>query len=109
MGYVDEVIERVIAKNPGEPEFHQAVKEVLESLRPVVEANEALYRREALLERITEPDRQIKFRVPWVDDKGQVQVNTGYRVQFNNLHSFPTRRSSDLSNRWRQGRLGFRS
>ena len=84
MGYVDEVIERVIAKNPGEPEVHQAVKEVLESLRPVVEANEALYRREALLERITEPDRQIKFRVPWVDDKGQVQVNTRYRVQFNN-------------------------
>lgn len=84
MGYVDEVIERVIAKNPGEPEFHQAVKEVLESLRPVVDANEALYRREAMLERIVEPDRQIKFRVPWVDDKGQVQVNTGYRVQFNN-------------------------
>ncbi|MBQ9119412.1 MAG: NADP-specific glutamate dehydrogenase [Lachnospiraceae bacterium] len=84
MGYVDEVIERVIAKNPGEPEFHQAVKEVLESLRPVVEANEEVYRREALLERITEPDRQIKFRVPWVDDKGQVQVNVGYRVQFNN-------------------------
>ncbi|MDE7297931.1 MAG: NADP-specific glutamate dehydrogenase [Lachnospiraceae bacterium] len=84
MGYVDEVIERVITKNPGEPEFHQAVKEVLESLRPVVEKNEEVYRREALLERITEPDRQIKFRVPWVDDKGQVQVNTGYRVQFNN-------------------------
>ena len=84
MGYVDEVIERVIAKNPGEPEFHQAVKEVLESLRPVVDANEKLYRREALLERLVEPDRQIKFRVPWVDDKGQVQVNTGYRVQFNN-------------------------
>ncbi len=84
MGYVDEVIERVIAKNPGEPEFHQAVKEVLESLRPVVEANEKVYRREALLERLVEPDRQIKFRVPWVDDKGQVQVNTGYRVQFNN-------------------------
>ena len=69
MGYVDEVIERVITKNPGEPEFHQAVKEVLESLRPVVDANEALYRKEAILERITEPDRQIKFRVPWVDDK----------------------------------------
>ncbi len=84
MGYVDEVIERVITKNPGEPEFHQAVKEVLESLRPVVDANEAVYRREALLERIVEPDRQFKFRVPWVDDKGQVQVNTGYRVQFNN-------------------------
>lgn len=84
MGYVDEVIERVITKNPGEPEFHQAVREVLESLRPVVEKNEEVYRREALLERITEPDRQIKFRVPWVGDQGQVQVNTGYRVQFNN-------------------------
>ena len=60
------------------------VKEVLESLRPVVDANEEVYRREALLERLVEPDRQIKFRVPWVDDKGQVQVNTGYRVQFNN-------------------------
>lgn len=84
MGYVDEVIELVIKKNPAEPEFHQAVKEVLESLRPVVDANEEKFRREALLERIVEPDRQIKFRVPWVDDKGQVQVNTGYRVQFNN-------------------------
>ncbi|MCI8859759.1 NADP-specific glutamate dehydrogenase [Lachnospiraceae bacterium 66-29] len=84
MSYVDEVLERVIAKNPAEPEFHQAVKEVLESLRPVIEANEEKYRREALLERLTEPDRQFKFRVPWVDDKGQVQVNTGYRVQFNN-------------------------
>ena len=84
MGYVDEVIERAIAKNPGEPEFIQAVKEVLNSLRPVVDANEDLYRREALLERLIEPDRQFKFRVPWVDDKGQVQVNVGYRVQFNN-------------------------
>ena len=84
MGYVDQVIEAVIRKNPSEPEFHQAVKEVLESLRPVVDANEDQYRKEALLERLVEPDRQIKFRVPWVDDKGQVQVNTGYRVQFNN-------------------------
>lgn len=84
MSYVDEVLERVIAKNPAEPEFHQAAKEVLNSLRPVIEANEELYRKEALLERLTEPDRQFKFRVPWVDDKGQVQVNTGYRVQFNN-------------------------
>jgi len=83
MSYVDEIIERVIAQNPGEPEFHQAVKEVLNSLRPVVEANEETYRREALLERLVEPERQIKFRVPWVDDKGQVQVNVGYRVQFN--------------------------
>ncbi|MGB4659094.1 MAG: NADP-specific glutamate dehydrogenase [Mobilitalea sp.] len=84
MGYVDVVIERVIKKNPGELEFHQAVKEVLESLRAVVAANEEKFRREGLLERIVEPDRQIKFRVSWVDDKGQVQVNTGYRVQFNN-------------------------
>ncbi len=84
MSYVDEVIEKVIAKNPSEPEFHQAVREVLESLRVVIEANEELYRREAVLERLVEPDRQIKFSVPWVDDKGQVQVNTGYRIQFNN-------------------------
>jgi len=84
MGYVDEVFEMVVKKNPAEPEFHQAVKEVLESLRPIIDQNEALYRKEALLERLVEPDRQIKFRVPWVDDKGQVQVNTGYRVQFNN-------------------------
>ena len=83
MSYVDEVIERVVAKNPAEPEFHQAVKEVLESLRPVIEANEEKYRKEALLERLTEPERQFKFRVPWVDDNGQVQVNTCYRVQFN--------------------------
>ena len=84
MSYVDEVLERVKAKNASEPEFLQAVEEVLESLRPVIEANEETYRKEALLERLTEPDRQFKFRVPWVDDKGQVQVNTGYRVQFNN-------------------------
>lgn len=84
MSYVDEVLERVKTKNASEPEFLQAVEEVLESLRPVIDANEALYRKEALLERLTEPDRQFKFRVPWVDDKGQVQVNTGYRVQFNN-------------------------
>ena len=83
MSYVDEVIELVVKKNPGEPEFHQAVKEVLDSLRPVVEANEEKYRKEALLERLVEPERVIMFRVPWVDDKGNVQVNKGYRVQFN--------------------------
>ncbi|MBQ6067500.1 MAG: NADP-specific glutamate dehydrogenase [Clostridia bacterium] len=82
MSYVDEVIERTVKENPNEPEFHQAVKEVLNSLRPVVEQNEAAYRRDALLERLVNPERQIKFRVPWIDDKGQVQVNTGYRVQF---------------------------
>ena len=84
MSYVDEVLARVKAKNAAEPEFLQAVEEVLESIRPVVEANEELYKKEAILERITEPDRQFKFRVAWVDDNGQVQVNTGYRVQFNN-------------------------
>lgn len=83
MSYVDEVIERVVKENPSEPEFHQAVKEVLNSLRVVVDANEEAFRRDALLERLVNPERQIKFRVPWVDDKGQVQVNTGYRVQFN--------------------------
>ena len=83
MSYVDEVIERVVLENPAEPEFHQAVKEVLESLRPVVEENEEKYRRDAILERLVNPERQIKFRVPWVDDKGQAHVNTGYRVQFN--------------------------
>ena len=84
MSYVDEVLARVKTKNAAEPEFLQAVDEVLESIRPVVEANEELYKKEAILERITEPDRQFKFRVAWVDDNGQVQVNTGYRVQFNN-------------------------
>ena len=83
MSYVDEVIDRVIRENPSEPEFHQAVKEVLDSLRPVVDANEQAFRRDALLERLVQPERQIKFRVPWIDDKGQVHVNTGYRVQFN--------------------------
>ncbi len=83
MSYVDEVYELVVAKNPAQPEFHQAVKEVLESLRVVIEANEEKYKRDALLERIVNPERQIVFRVPWVDDNGQVQVNTGYRVQFN--------------------------
>ena len=83
MSYVDEVIELVEKKNPGEPEFHQAVREVLESLKPVVEANEEKYRKAALLERLVEPERVIMFRVPWVDDNGTVHVNKGYRVQFN--------------------------
>lgn len=83
MSYVDEVYERVVAQNPSQPEFHQAVKEVLDSLRVVIEANEEEYRKDALLERLTTPERQILFRVPWVDDKGQVQVNNAMRVQFN--------------------------
>ena len=83
MSYVDEVLARVKTKNASQSEFLQAVEEVLDSLRPAVEANEEKFKKEALLERITEPERQIIFRVPWVDDNGQVQVNTGYRVQFN--------------------------
>ncbi len=83
MSYVDDVLAKVIAKNPSEPEFHQAVTEVFDSIRPLIEANEEFYKKEAILERITEPERMIKFRVPWVDDNGQVQVNMGIRVQFN--------------------------
>ena len=83
MSYVDEVYQYVVDKNPAQPEFHQAVKEVLDSLRVVIEEHEEQYRRDALLERIVTPERQILFRVPWVDDKGQVQVNNGFRVQFN--------------------------
>ncbi|MBQ7066921.1 MAG: NADP-specific glutamate dehydrogenase [Lachnospiraceae bacterium] len=83
MSYVDEVFEMVVEKNPAQPEFHQAVKEVLDSLRVVIEENEEAYRRDALLERLVTPERQILFRVPWVDDKGQVHVNNAFRVQFN--------------------------
>ena len=83
MSYVDEVFQMVVDKNPAQPEFHQAVKEVLESLRVVIEANEDAYRKDALLERLVTPERQLLFRVPWVDDKGQVQVNNAFRVQFN--------------------------
>ena len=83
MSYVDEVFQMVVDKNPAQPEFHQAVKEVLESLRVVIERNEEAYRRDALLERLVTPERQLLFRVPWVDDKGQVQVNNAFRVQFN--------------------------
>ena len=83
MSYVKEILERVAAQNPGQPEFLQAVTEVLESLRVVIEKNEDYYRKNAFLERLVTPERIVMFRVPWVDDKGQVQVNNGYRVQFN--------------------------
>ena len=78
--YVDEIIENVSAKYASQPEFIQTVTEILDSLRPVIEAKEEDYRRKALLERLVEPERQVIFRVPWTDDKGQVHVNTGYRV-----------------------------
>ena len=83
MSYVDEIKQRVAEQNLAQPEFQQAVEEVLESLRPVIEKNEAAYRRDALLERLTTSERNIIFSVPWVDDNGNVQLNRGYRVQFN--------------------------
>ena len=83
MSYVNEVLERVKKQNPNQPEFIQAVTEVLESLSAVIEKNEDTFRKNALLERLTTPERVVLFRVPWIDDQGQVQVNNGYRVQFN--------------------------
>ena len=83
MSYVDEILQRVKEQNVDQMEFQQAVQEVLESLRPVIERNEAAYRRDAILERLTTTERTIIFSVPWVDDNGQVQLNRGYRVQFN--------------------------
>ncbi len=82
MSYVDDVLADVKVKNANEPEFIQAVTEVLESLRVVVESD-PIYQEQAILERIVEPERIIIFRVPWVDDQGNVQVNRGFRVQFN--------------------------
>ena len=82
MSYVDNVLEELIAKNPAQPEFIQAAEEVLNSLKPVIERNPQ-FEKASLLERIVEPERQFMFRVPWVDDNGKVQVNRGFRVQFN--------------------------
>lgn len=83
MSYANDVLQKLIERNPGETEFHQAAREVLESLAPVVDAD-PVYHRNGILERMVEPDRVILFRVPWIDDKGHIQVNKGYRVQFNN-------------------------
>ncbi len=82
MSYVEKVLEELKKKNSNEPEFIQAVTEVLESIEPVIEKNPQ-YEKAGLLERLVEPERQIFFRVPWVDDNGKVQVNRGYRIQFN--------------------------
>lgn len=82
MTYVERVLENLKKQNPNEPEFHQAATEILTTLAPVIEQHPE-YEKAALLERFVEPERIIMFRVPWVDDKGNVQVNKGYRVQFN--------------------------
>ena len=84
MSYVDEVLEMVAERDPNEPEFCQAVRECLNAVRPLVDANEQIYRENAILERMVEPDRMFVFSVPWVDRNGKVQVNRGWRVQFNN-------------------------
>ena len=82
MSYINEVIELAKKKNPGESELHQAVEEVLESLRPVIEKHPK-YQKNKILERIIEPERVIMFRVPWTDDRGEIQVNRGFRIQYN--------------------------
>jgi len=79
---VEEFVANVVAKNPGEPEFHQAVREVVESVMPYCEEHPR-YLEAKILERMVEPERVIIFRVPWVDDKGQLQLNRGYRIQMN--------------------------
>lgn len=83
MSYINEKLDYIISQNPNETEFHQAVSEVFQYLGPVIEKNPE-YKKYNIIERICEPDRQIKFRISWVDDSGNVQVNRGYRVQFNN-------------------------
>ena len=82
LAYLSDLMDKVIKRNPGEPEFHQAVREVLESLEPVIEADPSLIEK-GVIDSIVEPERIIKFRVPWVDDNGKVQINRGFRVQFN--------------------------
>lgn len=84
MNYTERTLKALEEKYPYQPEFLQAAREVLDSIAPAILRNEALYEKEALLERLVEPDRQIQFKVPWVDDEGHARVNTGYRVQFNN-------------------------
>jgi len=80
--YLNELMERVVKRNPGEPEFHQTVEEVFSSIEPVIDAHPE-YVTSGVLERMVEPERIIKFRVPWIDDNGKVQVNRGFRIQFN--------------------------
>ena len=83
MDYITKVLTQVKEKNADQPEFIQAVEEVLESLKPVIEAHPE-YEKQAILERLVEPERTLMFKVPWMDDNGQVHVNRGYRVQFSN-------------------------
>jgi len=132
MSYIESALNSVVEKNPNEPEFHQAVKEVLESLEPVFQRYPK-YEQQRILERLTEPERTILFRIPWLDDKGVIRVNKGYRVEFNSaigpykggLRFHPSvnlgvlkflgfeqifKKFIDLAaHGWRQGRFRFRS
>jgi glutamate dehydrogenase (NADP+) len=90
--FAEQFMHNLVAKNPSEPEFHQAVKEVVESLVPVLERHPK-YLEHKILERVVEPERVILFRVPWMDDRGEVQVNKGFRVEFNSALG-PTRAAS---------------
>ena len=83
MTYIDDILQQTVQENPGQVTFHQAVREVLMGIVPAVQKHETLYRRQALLERLTRPERMIRFRVSWEDDRGNLQVNTGWRVQWN--------------------------
>jgi len=82
MSYTNDVMDLVVKRNPGELEFHQAVKEVLDSLEPALERHPR-YEKHRILERLTEPERVIMFRVPWFDDAGKIQINRGFRIEFN--------------------------
>ena len=79
---LNQFMEEIVRKNPHEPEFHQAVREVAESVFPYLEAH-PIYQAERILQRIAEPERVVMFRVAWVDDRGEIQINRGYRVQMN--------------------------
>ncbi|MGB5856777.1 MAG: Glu/Leu/Phe/Val dehydrogenase dimerization domain-containing protein, partial [Oceanisphaera sp.] len=82
MTYIHNTITKLKKTSPAQAEFYQAVEEVLESLQPILETNEQ-YQLNSIIERIVEPERQLMFRVPWVDDQGKIQVNKGYRIEFN--------------------------
>ena len=106
MTYTERVLQQLIARNPGEPEFHQAAHEVLQSLELVVEKRPEI-EKSGLLERLVEPERQIIFRVPWVDDNGNVQVNRGFH-QIPRLRADLQKLADRASHRRRQGRLRLR-
>ena len=111
MSYVDEVYSKTVEDNPGEYEFHQAVKEILDSLKLVIDSDEKKYRDASLLERLIEPERIISFRVPWVDDSGHLQINKGYRIPSEALREalILTARGNQNAKLWPSARASCRS